>query len=166
MPKWQTTIWQVNGRVRERLHKRKLELPYRSSNRIQYDKLIQALATALKRARIRWSRVCTANQRTTQQNQPNQRLDEGQRMIQVWPERTYSNCMSHKEKQQRFRWWLQNQKVIVRIVQKNESQWKEEKEAKQFVQEDDEEDEESNNHGFASFGFRTVNKRDKLQLRA
>ena len=42
---------------------------------------------------------------------------------------------------------------------------KRKKEAEQFVQEDDKEDEDSNNHGFASFGFCTVNKREKLQLR-
>ena len=42
---------------------------------------------------------------------------------------------------------------------------KNKKEAKQFVQEDDKEDEESNDHGFASFGFCNVNKRNKLQLR-
>ena len=39
------------------------------------------------------------------------------------------------------------------------------KEAEQFFQEDDEEDEESNDHGFASFGFCTVNKGNKIQLR-
>ena len=39
-----------------------------------------------------------------------------------------------------------------------------EKEAEQFVQEDDEEDEESNDRWFASFGFCTVNKGNKLQL--
>ena len=38
------------------------------------------------------------------------------------------------------------------------------KETKQFVQEDDEEDEESDDHRFASFGFCTVNKGNKLQL--
>ena len=37
------------------------------------------------------------------------------------------------------------------------------KEAEQFVQENDEEDEESDYHRFASFGFCTVNKRNKLQ---
>ena len=47
---------------------------------------------------------------------------------------------------------------------KNHSE-KKKKEAEQFVQEDDEEDEDSDNHGFASFGFCTVNKRNKLQLR-
>ena len=46
---------------------------------------------------------------------------------------------------------------------KNHSE-KKKKEAEQFVQEDYEEDEESNDHGFASFGFCTVNKRNKLQL--
>ena len=35
---------------------------------------------------------------------------------------------------------------------------KKKKEAEQFFQEDDEEDEESKDHGFASFGFCTVNK--------
>ena len=47
---------------------------------------------------------------------------------------------------------------------KNHSE-KKKKESKQFVQEDDEEDEESNDHGFASFGLCTVNKRNHLQLR-
>ena len=47
---------------------------------------------------------------------------------------------------------------------KNHSK-KKKKEAEIFVQEDDEEDEESDNHGFASFGFCTVKKRNKLQLR-
>ena len=42
---------------------------------------------------------------------------------------------------------------------------KKKKEAKQFVQEDDEEDKGSDNHGFASFRFCTVNKGNKLQLR-
>ena len=46
---------------------------------------------------------------------------------------------------------------------KNHSE-KKKKEAKQFIQEDDEEDEESNDHGFASFGFCTVNKGNKIQL--
>ena len=48
---------------------------------------------------------------------------------------------------------------------RNNHSEKKKKEAKQFVQEDDEEDEESNNHGFASSGFCTVNKGNKLQLR-
>ena len=47
---------------------------------------------------------------------------------------------------------------------KNHSK-KNKKEAKQLVQEDDKEDEESDNHGLTSFGFSTVNKRNKLQLR-
>ena len=47
---------------------------------------------------------------------------------------------------------------------KNHSE-KNKKEAEQFVQEYDEEDEDSDDHGFASFGFCTVNKRNKLQLR-
>ena len=85
MSKWHKTIRKVTGRVRERLHKRKLELLYQSSNRIQDDKWIQELAAAHKPARIRWSRVCTANQRTTKQCQPNWRLDVGLRLLQMWP---------------------------------------------------------------------------------
>ena len=41
---------------------------------------------------------------------------------------------------------------------------KKKNEAEQFIQEDDEEDKESNDHRFASFGFCTINKRNKLQL--
>ena len=41
---------------------------------------------------------------------------------------------------------------------------KKKKEAKQFFQEEYEEDEESGNHGFASFGFCTVNNGNKLQM--
>ena len=46
---------------------------------------------------------------------------------------------------------------------KNHSE-KKTKEANQFVQEDDGEDEDSDDHRIASFGFCTVNKRNKLQL--
>ena len=46
---------------------------------------------------------------------------------------------------------------------KNHSE-KKKKEAEQFVKGDDEEDEESDDHGFASFGFCTVNKGTKIQL--
>ena len=46
---------------------------------------------------------------------------------------------------------------------KNHSE-KKKKEAEQFVQEEDEEYEESEDNGFASFGFCTVKKRNKLQL--
>ena len=84
MPELQEEIRQVAGRIRKRLHKGELKLPYQPSNRIQNDQQIQELATTLKRERIRWGRVRTANQRTSQQRQLNRRLDEGQRMLQVW----------------------------------------------------------------------------------
>ena len=42
---------------------------------------------------------------------------------------------------------------------------KKKKEAEQFVQEYDEEDKESDDHGFTSFVFCTINKRNKLLLR-
>ena len=77
MSEQQEEIRQVAGIVRKRLHKGKLKLPYQPSNRVQNDQRVQELATTLKRAIIRWSRVCTANQMTSQQRQPNQRLDEG-----------------------------------------------------------------------------------------
>ena len=41
---------------------------------------------------------------------------------------------------------------------------KKKKEAKQLFQEEDEEDEESDNHGFTSFGFCTVNNGNNIQL--
>ena len=94
---------------------------------MQYNKWIQDLSATLKRTRIRLSRFCTENQRTTKQCQPNWRLDEGKIMLQVWPERSHRNCMSRKEEQQLPRWWWQEQKFIVRILKNKEPQWKEEK---------------------------------------
>ena len=123
MPKWKEEIQQVAGGTKKRLYKGKLKLPYQSSNRIQNDQQIQELSTTLKRARIIRSRVCTVNQRTSQQRQTNQRLDEGQIMLQVWTERSHINCMSRKENQQWPRWWRQEQKSE-----------KKKKQAKQFVQ--------------------------------
>ena len=56
-------------------------------------------------------------------------------------------------------------KIIDRVVKKKKHSEKKKKEAKQFVQEDEEENKESDDHGFASFGFCTVNKRNKIQMR-
>ena len=47
---------------------------------------------------------------------------------------------------------------------KNNHSEKKKKESEKFFREDDEEDEESNSHGFAWFGFCTMNKGNKLQL--
>ena len=57
-----------------------------------------------------------------------------------------------------------SKKSLLKSSRRNNHSEKKKKEAEQFVQEDHEEDEVSDDHGFASFGFCTVNKGNKLQL--